>query len=281
MATLLMGYDTEFSAIGENLCRAGLLAFYPELPDDTTTRGLEIITRNHREYGVGATLFICGRTLVHSLPGIEKAQASGLFDIQQHTYSHVLFKADRWRGGSFLPSPPAALRHELEASSELIRRHLNVECFGLRTPHGYWQGLADRPDLVGILAETGIKYVSSWGRNSDNGNPTPLDIQPFWYADQGHPDILELPFQHWLDGIWFEEFGRDRGADFLEVLKAGIDEIVQADSVYGVCFHEWAMLLYDEVGTGWVRGMLEYALARGVEVVSYGDYYNRQAADRS
>lgn len=280
MATLLVGYDTEFHAIGENLCRGGGMSFYAELPDETTALGLEVITRNHRHLDVPGTLFVCGRTLIHALPALVAARDTGLFDIQQHTYSHVLFKADRWQGGVFHPSPPHALAHELEASSALIGQHLDLECIGLRTPHGYWQGLSDRPDLIAILAEAGIRFVSSWGRNADNGNPTPLDIQPFWYDQQGYPDILELPFQHWLDGFWFEEYGRDRGHEFREVLKAAIDTIVDQDLVYGACFHEWAMLLYDEAGTGWARGMMEYALERGVEVMSYGDYYARAARAR-
>lgn len=280
MATILMGYDVEFSAIGENLCRAGLTMFYPDLPDDTTAAGLEIIARNHHDLNVRATLFVCGRTLVHSLPAVAKAAEDGMFEMQQHTYSHVLFKPDAWEGGVFKPSPPEALLHELTATSALLNRHLGVDCIGLRTPHGYYQGLADRPDLVAILDEAGIRYVTSWGRNERNGNPTPLEIQPFWYAEQGYSHILELPFQHWLDGVWFEANGPDRGREFLEVLKEGVDEIVEKDLVYGVCFHEWAMLRYQEQETGWVRGFMEYALDKGVEVMSYGDHYARMEATR-
>jgi len=280
MATILMGYDVEFSAIGENMCRAGLLMFYPELPDDTTTRGLDIIRRNHRELGVRGTLFVCGRTLLHSLPALQEAATDPLFEIQQHTYSHVLFKPDAWEGGEFKPAPPEALRHEVTATSSLLAEHLGVTCTGIRAPHGYYLGLADRPDLVELLADAGIEYVSSWGRNEHNANPTPFSTQPFWYVEQGQPDVLELPFQYWLDGTWFEANGKERGAEFLEILKAGVDEIADTDLVYGACFHEWAMLRYDEAGTGWARGMMEYARERGVEVISYGDFHARARASR-
>ena len=280
MATILMGYDVEFSAIGENMCRAGLLMFYPELPDDTTAASLEIISRNHNELGARATLFVCGRTLLHSLPAIARASKDKVFEIQQHTYSHVLFKPDIWEGGVFKPSPPEALMHEVTATSALLKQHLGVECMGLRTPHGYYQGLSDRPDLVGILDQAGIQYVSSWGRNEANGNPTPIEVQPFWYTEQGYPDILELPFQFWLDGTWFEAHGPDRGREFLGVLKAGVDEIVEKDLVYGVAFHDWAMLRYNEEKIGWVRGLMEYALESGVDVMSYGDYYARMVSER-
>ena len=280
MATMLMGYDTEYHAIGENLARGGGESFYSSLPDDATEAGLDIITTNHEALGVTGTLFVCGRTLLHCLPALKKAARSPVLDIQQHTYSHILFKNDTWRGGLFPQSPAEALYHELGATSALLKEHLDIDCIGLRTPHGYYLGLSDRPDRLRMLADVGIEFVSSWGRNSEHDNPTPLDIQPFWYEEQGFPDILELPFQHWLDGFWFEEYGIDRGAEFLEVLKEGVDEIVEKDLVYGACFHEWAMVRYNEAGTGWARGVIEYALERGVEVMSYTDYYNQQLQQR-
>lgn len=281
MATMLMGYDTEYQAIGENLARGGGESFYSALPTDSTERGVDIIIRNHEALGVTGTLFVCGRTLLHALPTLERARAHPLMHIQQHTYSHILFKDDTWRGGLFPEAPREALQHELAATSALLKSHLGVDCIGLRTPHGYFRGLTDRKDQLELLDEAGIEFVSSWGRNAENDNPSPLDVQPFWYDDQGFPEILELPFQHWLDGFWFEEYGIDRGREFLEVLKEGIDEIVEKDLVYGACFHEWAMLRYDEEGTGWARGAMEYALSEGVEVMSYDDFYARELERRA
>lgn len=280
MATMLIGYDTEYHAIGENLARGGGESFYGSLPDDTTEAGLDIITAIHEAVGVTGTLFVCGRTLLQCLPALRKAAANPLLDVQQHTYSHILFKDDTWKGGLFPQSRPEALRHELGATSGLIKEHLGTDCIGLRTPHGYYLGLADRPDHLELLEDNGIEYVTSWGRNSEHDMPSPFDIQPFWYEEQGFPDILELPFQYWADAFWFEGYGIDRGAEFLEVLKEGVDEIVEKDLVYGACFHEWAMIRYNEAGTGWARGVMEYALERGVEVMSYTDYYNQQLQQR-
>lgn len=280
MATLLMGYDTEYHAIGENLARGGGESFYGDLPDDATEAGLDIITANHEALGVSGTLFVCGRTLLHALPALRKAASNPLFDIQQHTYSHILFKDDRWRGGLFPQAPDEALAYELAATSSLLKEHLDVDCIGLRTPHGYYLGLTDRPDRLQLLQDVGIEFVSSWGRNDEHDNPSPLEVQPFWYTDQGFPNVLEIPFQHWLDGFWFEEYGIDRGKDFLDVLKAGVNEILEKDLVYGACFHEWAMVRYDEPGTGWARGIMEYAVEHGVEVMSYGDFYRRELERR-
>jgi peptidoglycan/xylan/chitin deacetylase (PgdA/CDA1 family) len=280
MATLIMGYDVEFLAIGENLARAGIpdAVAYPTMPQDATERGLELIRRAHREFDAPATLFVCGRTLTHALPALLRAHEEPLFDFGQHTYSHVLFKDDHWEGGVFRASPPEALVHEVQASSALLEEHLGITCLGMRTPHGYWRGLRDRPDLLEIVEGAGLRYISSWGRNEDGGNPTPLEIQPFWYEEEGYEHILEIPFQFWLDGTWFPAHGNDRGRDFLRALEGAVDHIVEHDLAYGVCFHDWAMLHYDEERTKWVWGLLEHARRRGVEIVSYTQYYQSQAA---
>src|SRR6266487_4330591 len=86
MATLLIGYDTESAAVGEGLARF----LGPEVPQyrcaldpETTRRGVALLTRLHEE--------------LHALDAIEPLAASPLYDIQQHTYSHVVFRDVRYR----------------------------------------------------------------------------------------------------------------------------------------------------------------------------------------
>ena len=163
MATLVMGYDVEFMAIGEGLARAGIpdAVGYPDMPHEATGMGLDLIRQAHREFDAPATLFLCGRTLVHALPVLREAMEEPLFDFGQHTYSHVLFKDDHWEGGVFRASPPEALIHEVEASQALLKEHLGIDGIGMRTPHGYWEGLRGRPDLLEIVDRAGIKYITS------------------------------------------------------------------------------------------------------------------------
>ena len=151
---------------------------------------------------------------MHSFEALERAKATGLFDVQSHTYSHALFRDVEYAPSpgtvAVIPaSPPVALREELAATSDMIRRLLGHEVVGLRTPFGFYRGLRGRPDLLELLRENGIRYVSSWTRNEENGNPTPW-VQPFAYEDEGYPDILEIPAQFWLDGIWFDAHGWQR-----------------------------------------------------------------------
>jgi peptidoglycan/xylan/chitin deacetylase (PgdA/CDA1 family) len=278
-----LGYDTETAAVGEAL---SLFTESPNFPlyaqalePDTCRAALELLTEIHGEADVPATLFVCGRTLLHALEPVRAAQATGLFDVQQHTFSHVPFKDIVYSPepgivGTIPAAPREALVEELAFTSRLIREHLGTECVGLRTPFGYYRGLRDRPDLLEIVRASGLRYITSWGRNEANENPTPW-VQPFQYSDEGYPHILELPFQFWLDVVWFDQHGYERGADFLAALKGAVDVVAERDLVYGACFHDWVMLASDERRVGWLRGFLHYAGERGVEVTGYTDYWRR------
>jgi hypothetical protein len=283
--TILVGYDTETAAVGEALSLLTESANFPlyRLALDPATCGeaLELLTEIHGEAGVPATLFLCGRTLLHALEPIKAAAATGFFDIQQHTFSHVPFKDIEYEAKPGLvariaASPPEALREELAFTSRLLRDHLGVECVGLRTPFGYYRGLRDRADLLELVRASGLRYITSWGRNAQNGNPTPW-VQPFAYEEEGYPDVLELPFQFWLDVVWFDQHGYDTGAALLDALKGAVDEVAERDLVYGACFHDWVAIASDERHVGWLLGFFRYAAERGVEVTTYTEYWRRVA----
>jgi peptidoglycan/xylan/chitin deacetylase (PgdA/CDA1 family) len=289
MATLLIGYDTESAAVGEGLARflgPDVPQYRAALDPETTRRGVALLARLHEELEAPCTFFLCGRTLLHALDAIEQLAASPLFDIQQHTYSHVVFRDVRYQAEgaeaeAVLPETPhVALREELALTSELIRKYLGRDCIGLRTPFGYYRGLRGRPDLLEIVRDTGHSFVSSWGRNEENGNPTPW-VQPFAYADEGFPELVEIPFQFWLDGIWFDVNGYGEGVAFRRALQAAVDEVVEQDLVFATAFHEWCAVEANEEGTGWIRGLVERARERGVEVMSYADYWARSRAGLS
>ena len=269
--------------MGEALSRMTQSPYFPlyELALDASSCGaaLELLTEIHGEAGVPATLFTCGRTLLQALEPVQAAHASGLFDVQQHTFSHVPFKDIEYAPepgivATIPAAPSVALLEELTFTSRLLRDHVGVECVGLRTPFGYYRGLRDRPDLLEIVRAAGLSYITSWGRNEENGNPTPW-VQPFAYEEEGYPDVLEIPFQFWLDVVWFDQKGYDTGPALLEALKGAVDEVAEQDLVYGACFHDWVMLASDERRVGWLRGFLAYARERGVEVTTYTEYWRR------
>jgi hypothetical protein len=283
MGTILVGYDTETAAVGEALSLFTESPNFPlyELALDPVTcaEALGVLTDVHRGAGVPATLFVCGRTLLHALAPVQAAHASGLFDVQQHTFSHVPFKdivysPEPGLVATIPAAPRVALLEELRFTNRLLREHVGVDCVGVRTPFGYHEGLRGRPDLLEVVRESGLRYVTSWGRNAANGNPTPW-VQPFAYEEEGYPDVLELPFQFWLDVVWFDQHGYDSGPEYLEALKGAIDTVAADDLVYGACFHDWVAIASDERRVGWLSGFLRYAAERGVEVTTYTEYWHR------
>jgi hypothetical protein len=279
-ATLLIGYDVESCAIGEGLACLGAHGMGEAVDRSTTGKALDVIRRNHEEHEAPGTLFVCGRTLVHNVEALEPFVDHPLFDIQQHTYSHTLLRDDHWQGGTFLASPPVAIMTEVSQTTRALKRLLGVDCIGLRTPHGYYRGLLDSPEMLAVLDQCGIQFVSSWARNEHGGAPTPLTVQPFWYAEQGFPNLFEIPFQGWFDGLWFEEHGIDKGVEYAGVLRDTVDAVVAQDLVYGACFHDWAQIRYRETETRWVAGLMEHAAASGVLMLSYADFYTSQLEAR-
>ena len=145
-----------------------------------------------------------------------RAHATGLFDVQQHTFSHVPFKdivysPEPGLVGTIPAAPPEALLEELAFTSRLIREHVGGD---VRRP-AHAVRLLPRPARPARPARDRPRRPGS--ATSHRGaatrrtrNPTPW-VQPFAYAEEGYPDILELPFQFWLDVVWFDQHGYDTG----------------------------------------------------------------------
>jgi hypothetical protein len=49
--------------------------------------------------------------------------------------------------------------------------------------------------------------------------------------------------------------------------------------VFATAFHEWCAVEANEEGTGWIRGLIEHARERGVEIMSYSEYWARTAGE--
>ncbi|MGB9798111.1 MAG: hypothetical protein ACPLSK_05750, partial [bacterium] len=114
MATLLIGYDVE--------------ANDPEI----TKRFLEVAWEVHNRLSAPCTFFLVGRTL--ELVGGEAFRPfveNPLFDIQQHTYSHLLLKTvyiddgekiQLVRGGSL-----EEIEEDVGKASSLLKEILGIE----------------------------------------------------------------------------------------------------------------------------------------------------------
>src|SRR6266542_5499542 len=197
----------------------------------------------HEETGVPATFFLCGRTIEKNVEALRPLAAHPLFSFQQHTYNHVLLKTvcieDPQEGMRFFRGGTLdQIRDEVRRTNELLQEALGVTCTGLTGPYAYYRGLMDRPDILEILWDEGIRFCRTWGRNERDWQPVPLDVQPFWYAIQGFPAMLEIPIHGWQDISLRKTVGWSNYEGFLNGTFPYINRAAADGLVFSYCTHD-------------------------------------------
>ena len=275
MATLLIGYDVEW---GHDLVR-------PTRRNVVTEEFLRVAAPLHNELQAPCTLFVCGQTLVNSADAFRRARdlAGELWDFQQHTYSHVLLKTICFRGDKGMEvvrgGTLESIRVEVRKASRALREHLDVSCPGLCGPYGYYRGLSDRPDILEILHEEGVRFTRTYARNAEDGQPVDMDIQPFWYDAQGLSDMLEFPVQGYQDLYLRGKVGWGNQQGYLDEIDATLDHVAQHDLAWGYAQHDWSSIREDST-MEITRRLIEHARARDIAVRTYHDYYQEQLSLR-
>jgi peptidoglycan/xylan/chitin deacetylase (PgdA/CDA1 family) len=267
--TLLIGYDVERipgRVPGEKWVGQ-------PVPENATDLFLDNVLRIHREVGVPATIFILSCKIERHLAQLEACLASGLFEIAQHTHEHFPLKTvlEESPDNVYLPGLPFdRIEEQLARPVELLRQHLGVHCRGITAPYSYYRGLADWPDILQLVARHGMSYVRSYGRNSRDYFPLGWDVQPFRYARQGFPELLEIPMQGWIDAQWRREHGWQNWPAYHEYLRTQVDDVAAAGCCWSHCQHDWTSIFYDEP-LAWTQKLLEYAAGR-LKLLTHFDY---------
>lgn len=160
-------------------------------------RALASVVAVHRRLRAPATFCICGALLEQAGPRYAELLRGELFDVHSHTYTHMRLKR------AHECEPPVDLaqaRDEIERTAALLERHLGVSNPGLRTPGGFYRGLRGATELLALLAELEVPFVSSDARGPQETVPSPL-TEPYWYAEDGFPHLLELPAHDWHENV--------------------------------------------------------------------------------
>jgi peptidoglycan/xylan/chitin deacetylase (PgdA/CDA1 family) len=267
MGTMLIGYDVEWSGDG-----------------DVTPRFLDRARSLHNRLGVPATLFVVGRTLERWLPQFRAIAEDPLFDIQQHTYSHQLLKTVYIDDGRSIRVvrgvSPEETRQEVRKTSALLAEHVGVSCIGLTGPWCYYRGLRDRPDVLEVLWEEGIRFTRTDGRNERDWQPVSLDLQPYWYDALGFPDVFEIPIHGWHDCvIRAEVLGWEDLDGYVASVRPYIARAAADDRVFSLCQHDWSSIRADPEMRA-TEALMRYAQEQGLRVVSYRAYYEETKAHR-
>lgn len=119
------------------------------------------------------------------------------FEIASHTYSHRMLRDHPFCGPAV---DPEARLQEIRKGKERVEQVFERPCAGLRPACGFAEGLRGDPWLVDAVASAGFGYVSSllWG--PETTAPALLE-PPFHYADDGRPDLVELPGHGWQENL--------------------------------------------------------------------------------
>lgn len=274
--TMLIGYDVERipgRVPGEKWVGQ-------PVPENATDLFLDRVLKIHREVGVPATIFILGCKVERHLAQLEACLASGLFEIAQHTHEHFPLKTvlEESPDNVYLPGLSFdRIEEQLARPVELLRKHLGVHCRGITAPYSYYRGLGDRPDILQLVARHGMSYVRSYGRNSHDYFPLGWEVQPFRYARQGFPDLLEIPMQGWIDAQWRRAHGWQNWSVYHKYLKTQVDRVAVGGWCWSHCQHDWTSVFYDEQ-LAWTQKLLEYAAKRLTLLTHYG-YYQQSAKE--
>ncbi len=285
MAKILFGYDTERF----------------EEPS-VTSHFLRTMSRMHEEYRIPCTLFLVGKVIENNAEEIKPLVGNPLFDLQQHSYSHRPVKSyvmdfrqmpdEEMQQIEWLRGRPKVIVHrgmsleevkeEVTTTQQRMRDLLGIaQNRGMTCPFAYYQGLLDRPDVTDLLYDLGIRFVRSWGRNYYGWNPTPFDVQPFFYEAHGHDDMLEIPIQGWHDVLWKSQHGWTNIEGYVAMLKDGLQEVLDHDYVWSFLAHDWSSVREDPEMSG-IRAFIEYARQQqNVAFMTHAAFYEQALAERS
>jgi len=262
--TFLIGYDVESGN------------------PDVTRPFLRRVQQIHEETGVPATFFLCGRTVEKNVDALRPLAVHPLFDFQQHTYNHVLLKTvciedpqegmRLFRGGTL-----DQIRDEVRRTSDLLRDTFGVSCTGLTGPYAYYRGLMDRPDILEILWDAGIRFTRTWGRNERDWQPVPLEVQPFFYDLQGFPSLLEVPLHGWQDISLRKTVGWANHQAFLDGVYPYMARAAQEDLVFSYCTHDHSSAR-DDPEMRITHALLRRARDLGMATPTYATYYEHRSS---
>src|SRR5437016_3315014 len=127
--------------------------------------------RRVKKHGGRIHFFVVGRVFEQESVAWLKDLAQAGHPIGNHTYDHVNVKATRPEDLQFRFSrapwliegkkPLEVIRENIRLTTAALKTRVGVEPAGFRTPGGFYNGLADRPDVQALLREQGYDWVSS------------------------------------------------------------------------------------------------------------------------
>jgi peptidoglycan/xylan/chitin deacetylase (PgdA/CDA1 family) len=220
--------------------------------------------RRVKAHGGVLHCFAVGRVLEQENVAWLRGIAEAGHPVGNHTYDHVNVKAKtpadvqfRFRRAPWLieGKPPLdVIRENIRITSAALDSRVGIKAAGFRTPGGFADGLADRPDVRRLLRDLGFRWVSSKYPShavGEAGRPPTAAIlesivkaqeqaQPFAYPD----GLLEVPMSPISDVTAFRT-GRWPLAAFLDAIRLGVEWAVEHRAVFDFLAHPSCLYVTD------------------------------------
>ena len=252
----------------------------------------------HEQFSVPGTFFIVGKRLEEE--GAEYRAVLGdvpEFELGSHTYSHKMLRDHPFCG----PAPEQVTRlQEIREGKAWIEQTFQRACVGLRPGCGFTDGLRGDRWLTDAVAGAGFRYVSSvlWG--PDYTVPAMLEA-PYTYAEEGHPDLWELPGHGWHENLlkahnltvqerrivaWPSPFPEavplrpiKTPEEEFAVNRLFIDRAVELRLPYiSLIWHPWSLARFDPAMT-MLKLTFAYVQELGLEATTYEAEWRRLASE--
>jgi len=250
----------------------------------------------HEQYETPATFLMLGRVLEQKGKELREIfPDSPLFDIQSHTYGHRMLKDSRMHGPGISVDQ---VREEIALGKRWVEEVFERPCVGVRAGCGFYRGMQGEVERLRVIAECGIRYISTDLRGPADSIPSGLQ-QAYWYDEEGQPDLLELPGHGWHDNVLKNQGGRPFLAlpwpsfvpwgipnrpprtpeEEFAVQRVWIDRArEQGLDFISLVYHPHSIYrMSPECAT--TRLLLEYVTSEGIPTTTYTDLYRHYARD--
>lgn len=208
--------------------------------------------------------FAVGRVFEQESVAWLKEIAQAGHPIGNHTYDHVNVVAARPEDIQFRfkrspwlidgQAPAAVIRENIRLTTAALKMRVGVDPAGFRTPGGFANGLADRPDVQLMLAELGFSWVSSRYPAHPLGEPgseptakiydgivgAQSQAQPFAYPK----GLIEVPMSP-ISDIGAFRGGRWKLAWFLKAIRSALEWTLENKAVFDFLGHPSCLYVVD------------------------------------
>jgi hypothetical protein len=208
--------------------------------------------------------FAVGRTLEQENVDWLKEIVQASHPVGNHTYDHVNVKATRpeevqfrFRRAPWLiqgKSVREVIQENIRVTNAALKTRIGIDPAGFRTPGGFANGLADRPDMQQLLLDLGFTWVSSkypphpLGEPGKELSPDVFEdivkaeqaAQPFRYGT----GLVEIPMSPVSDISAFRG-GRWKLEHFLKAVRLGVEWAIERGAVFDFLGHPSCLYVTD------------------------------------